>query len=269
MGKDPPDQNAGGGTLADVVRSQTPEVHQELMDSASDFCGKIKERFYYVSSRINRKMLVQTFNEKFKSLAYETYAFYESEGVKFIVLNVGFFENAPSFKDDFRNSSAVKHKNMVVHAVADDELVEGTFMRRPEKKILLEGLTPAQLSNRELLVQGFSGFLELHDNLKIKLLGDSKTGKFSGSAILRVKNFLKLPGKGFDFVLDDQGSYQRIKTTSYGFPRDLVRDFPGHKCFRCGDIGHIANACPTMPKKFSWKCTVCGSNYLGCMRWSR
>lgn len=78
MDTDPPDPKP---TLASLVKKTSkPDPPQELSDSALEFCGKIKARFYYIGSRINRQQLVRVLNEKFKSLAYETYAFYEAEG---------------------------------------------------------------------------------------------------------------------------------------------------------------------------------------------
>lgn len=263
----PPDKNQDmvqqPKTMASLLKPNLQESRQELDTTVDQMLGKVKSVFYYISSRFNRKSILETFRKNFKSLAFEIYQFYEVEGVKFIVLEIGLFTNSADYAKDLSNSSAVNYKNVVLHSISDDDLdTAGRFIPKPERKVLVSGLGPHDLTV-DGLRQGFDGVLEFSDCPRVTLLGDRANGWFSGEAVIQVKNFVTLPKKDFDFKI--VGGYQRIKVQSFGFSNKLLEE-ERKDCYRCGLVGHLAKNCPARPKVFSWKCTTCGteSTKFGC-----
>lgn len=269
-----PKQNDGGTasavqvkdkpkTMAGVLKSSGSDERQKLEESVYQMLGKIKSVFYYISNKLNRKLVIETFRKNFKSLAFENYRFYEVDGVKFIVLEVGLFTNSPNYAEDLANSFSVCHKNVILQSISDDKLDQtGRFIPRPERKILVSGLGLYDLTP-ETLKKGFDGVVEFGDNPRIVLLGDRNSSRFSGEAIVEVKNFLNLPKPDFDFKIE--GGFQRIKVKSFGFSKKMLENMT-KDCYRCGKVGHLAADCPSRPKVFSWDCTVCGtaSTKFGC-----
>lgn len=245
-------------TLASMLKSTAPVARQELEVSVDKMLGEIKSVFYYISNRLNRKSLLEMFRKNFKSLAFENYRFYECDGVKFIVLEIGLFTNSLHFIGELGRSASVSYKNTVIQSVPDESLdARGNFIPKPERKVLISGLSLSSL-NPGSLAWGFEGYVKFSQKPTIVLLGDKTTGRFSGDAVVHVEKFIKLPENNFNFKIEGIGNYQRINVKSFGFPRILAEELK-KECYRCGAMGHFAG-CPNRPTKFSWKCTSCGND---------
>ena len=128
-------QAAKPKTMANVLKNSVSNVRQELDVTVDQMLGKVKSVFYYISNRLNRKLILETFRRNFKSLAFETFRFYQSpEGIRFIVLEIGLFTKSPSYLNDLARTASVSHKTSVLQSIPDDELDEaGRFIPRPER----------------------------------------------------------------------------------------------------------------------------------------
>lgn len=252
-------------TLASMLKDSTSDARQELEVSVDQMIGKVKSVFYYISNRWNRKSILDFFRKSFKSLAFESFRFYQSpDGIRFTVLEIGLFINAPNYLAELARTASISYKNSTLESVPDEDLDEaGQFIPRPQRKILVSGFGLHELTAEKLEI-GFEDVLEFPSNPRIVLLGDRKSGRFSGDAVITVHKFKALPKKDFDFKLTG-GGFLRITVKSYGFSKALL-ETEKKECYRCRKLGHLAVDCPSRPKKFSWKCTVCQneSTEFGC-----
>lgn len=228
--------------------------------------SRLKSRFYWVNPNFNRNEILNYVRARYASLSISLFNRYIKEGVRFIVLHLGFDTEHGLFESDFRDSNIVSVTGKELSTVPDTGLdSQGNFIPVPDRKVVVNNLPLHVSESEEKIREIFGEYFEFYETLDTKYF-INKEGCMNGSILFKIKDYKKIPAKEFKASLN--GNEFEVSVRCINFSRtkpDLVRETNDVTCFTCKKVGHLARDCEVRKNMvFKWKCTVCKKDSLGC-----